>query len=188
MEAQLRWRAFNVAEYHLMEEAGLFRDHPRVELIDGKVLEMSPMGAQDAYCVMVIEQMLHEVVGKRAVISIQIPLRLDDLSEPEPDVAILRPPLRRYRSAIPTAADALLVIEVSETTLAFDRDTKSARYGTAGVPECWIVDLAGDEVLVMRNPCATGYGDIQRARRGDLLPLPGLSGIDVTAAALLGPA
>ncbi|MGH9127922.1 MAG: Uma2 family endonuclease [Acidimicrobiales bacterium] len=184
--AEVRRHPFSVEEYHLMEKAGLFVDRPRVELLDGEVLEMASMGTRHGVCLIRIDSLLHLAVGSDAVITIQIPLRLDDLSEPEPDAAVLRAPTERYDSASPTAADALLVIEVSDTTLAFDRDVKAVRYGSAGIGECWVIDLEGAEVLVHRGPCPTGYSDLHRARRGETLAIPGLTEAGVGAGAEAG--
>lgn len=188
METQLRRRAFSVEEYHLMGEAGLFCGGPRVELLDGEVLEMAAMGSRHVVCVMRLIPLLQDVAGSAAVVSIQLPLRLDNRSEPEPDAALLRAPVGRYDTAIPAAADALLVIEVSDSTLAYDRDVKADHYGAAGIEGCWVVDLEGNEVLVFGGPCAAGYSDLHRAQRGEVLAVPGLPGVTVAVEDLLGPA
>lgn len=185
---EVRRHAFSVDEYHRMEKSGLFVTRPRVELVDGEVLEMAAMGSGHVVCVMELTRLLRDAVGSRAVVSVQLPLRLDDRSEPEPDAALLAAPATRYRSEIPAAEDAFLVIEVSDTTLAFDRDVKTIRYGAAGIAECWVVDLEAGEVLVHRGPGPAGYSKLHRASRGEILAIPGLAGSVLTVSEILGPA
>lgn len=182
-------RPITVDEYHAMGQAGVFRDGERVELLDGHLLPMSPVG--DAH--FVVTNQLVYLLGQAcfretpplAVLSVQNPIRLDDRSEPEPDLALLRPDsLARGRVARPD--DVLLIVEVSDTTLAFDRGVKRARYARAGIPEVWVVSTKGRYVEVARHPDGDEYTEIRRvdaARGQPLVPLalPGLAPIDPDA-------
>ncbi len=167
-------RTFTVDEYHMMAEAGLFDEDSRVELIDGIIVAMSPIGAPHLLCVNRLDALLHRLkIGRDldVMISVQNPLRLGPKQEPEPDVALLRP-FADVR--VPEAADALLVVEVADTTLATDRSVKAPRYAAAGIPEVWIVDLSGEQVEVYRRPGAAGYAEVRTAGPGESLTLAAL--------------
>jgi Uma2 family endonuclease len=178
---------FTVEEWHHMGKTGLFGEDARVELLDGEVIEMAPIGSQHAGCVKYLARALILAAGDRAVVAVQDPVVLDSRSEPQPDVAVLAPRADGYRDAHPVPSEILLLIEVADTSLAFDRDTKARYYGRAGVPECWIVDLAGDQILVMRSPGAAGFTDVRQASRGEQLGVPALPGVVIDVAAVLGP-
>lgn len=161
-------RLFTAEEYHRMGEAGILHDDDRVELIEGEIVEMAPIGSRHFHAVTTFTHVLVKAVGERALVSIQGPLRLSERSEPQPDVVLLR---RRadYRERGPHAEDALLVVEVADTTLGFDRGTKLPLYARAGIPEVWIVDIAGEAVEVYRRPGAGRYRDVERVGRGGRL-------------------
>src|SRR5580700_10549035 len=116
-----------------MGETGLFGEDARLELLDGEVIEMSPIGSPHGGCVKYLTRALIDAVGARAVIGVQDPVFLDDRSEPQPDLAVLAPRADGYRQSHPTPAEILLLIEVSDTTLPYDRDRKAPYYGRAGV-------------------------------------------------------
>ena len=126
--------------------------------------------------------------GDRAIVAIQDPVVLDEHSEPRPDLAILAPRADGYRTSHPGPSEILLLIEVADTTLAFDRDTKAASYARAGVPECWVVDLAGDQILVMRSPGPDGYGEVRIRYRGEQVGVASYPEVAVDVAKVLGPA
>jgi len=134
-------RLFTAEEYHRMGEAGILHDDDRVELIEGEIVEMAPIGSRHFHAVTTLTHALVKAVGERALVSIQGPLRLSERTEPQPDVVLLR---RRadYRARGPHAEDALLVVEVADTTLGYDRGTKLRLYARAAIPEAWIVDMA----------------------------------------------
>jgi Uma2 family endonuclease len=178
---------FTVEEWHRMGEAGLFGDDARMELLDGEVIEMAPIGSRHAGCVKYLARALIVAVGDRAVVAVQDPVVLDSHSEPQPDLAVLAPRADGYRESHPTPSEILLIIEVSDTTLAFDRDIKAPQYARAAVPECWIVDLAGDQVLVMRSPGAGGYSDVRGLYRGETVSSATLGGAAVPVTDVLGP-
>lgn len=179
--------AFTVDEWHRMGDTGLFGEDARMELLDGEVIEMSAISSRHRGCVKFLNRHLVEATGDRAVVGVQDPVTLDTRSEPQPDLAVLAARADGYRRSHPASAETLLIIEVSDTTLAFDRDVKAPLYAASGVRECWIVDLAGDRVLVMRAPAGGGYTDVRAAQRGDHVDMEALAGVVLDVAEILGP-
>ena len=175
-----------VADYHRMGEAGILSEADRVELIEGELVAMSPVGSLHVGTVHALNRLLVRAVGDRGLVSVQSPIRLDDRSEPEPDVAVLRPRADDYRTALPTPPDVLLVIEVSDSTLAYDRTVKAPLYAVHGLPEMWIVDLVGQKVEVHRKPEGGRYTDVSRGGGGDTLGPVLLPGVAVPVTAVLG--
>lgn len=142
----------SVDEFHRMGEAGIFGPADRVELIDGEIIDMSPIGALHAAIVARLASSFSQRLGGAAVVWCQNPVRLDDTSEPEPDIAILRPRADFYTTAHPGPADVLLVIEVADTSLAYDLGTKVPLYARHGIPEVWVTDAATRQTRVFRRP------------------------------------
>jgi Uma2 family endonuclease len=170
-------RPITVTEYHRMGEVGILGERDRVELIEGELVAMSPIGSHHHGTVNQLTHALVHEVGDRAIVSVQGPVRLDDLSEPEPDFALLKPRPDFYRDAHARPTDVLLVIEVADTSLNYDRAVKRMLYARHAIPEFWIVDLTSGEVEVCREPKADGYAAVQRVgREGELEPelLPGV--------------
>ncbi len=157
MSRQLAKRWITVEEYERMGEAGIFRPDDRLELLEGGIFEMSPIGPPHASCVMFLSHLLSRLFGGSLIVSTQNPVRLDDYSEPQPDVMLLRWRDDFYRNAHPTPADVLLVIEVSDTTTESDRSYKIPLYAGAGIPEAWLVNIPGAGVEVYAEPVAGGY-------------------------------
>lgn len=152
----------SVDAFHRMGEAGILGRDDRVELIDGEIIDMSPIGALHAAIVARLASYFSQRVGDKAVVWCQNPLRLDDISEPEPDIAILRPRADFYTTAHPGPADVLLVIEVADTSLAYDLGTKVPLYARHGIPEVWVIDAATRRTSVFRWPT----GDREPGRAG----------------------
>lgn len=142
-----------------MGEAGIFAPETRLELIDGEVIEMSPIGSRHAGAVKFLNTLFVQRAGERALVSVQDPLIVGDYSVPEPDLALLKRHAdnRYYARSHPTAADVLLVVEVADTTLAYDSDVKVPMYARAGVPEVWIVALQDRTIRVFRDPDTGDY-------------------------------
>jgi Uma2 family endonuclease len=178
--------AFTVEEWHHMGDTGLFGEDARMELLDGAVIEMAPIGSRHGGCVNYLARALIMAAGDRAVVAIQNPVVLDEHSEPQPDVSVLAPRVDGYRQSHPTPAEILLVIEVSDTTLAYDRDRKAPYYAVSGVPEFWIVDLERDQILVMRQPTGARYAEFSTHRRGDRVDVGALAGVALDVADVLG--
>jgi Uma2 family endonuclease len=180
--------AFTTDEWHRMGELGLFDDNARVELLDGDVIDMTPIGSRHAGTVNRLNRLLLAAVGNRAVVAPQNPVFLDKRSEPQPDLALLVPRPDDYTLAHAEPAEILLLVEVSDSSLAYDRDRKAPYYAGAGIPECWIVDLNSREVLVLRSPAPTGYQEIRRRHSGERLTVDALDGVAIDVTDLFGPA
>jgi Uma2 family endonuclease len=142
----------SVDAFHRMGETGILGPADRVELIEGEIIDMSPIGVLHAAIVDALVRLFSRCTGESLFIRCQNPLRLDDLSEPEPDVAILRPRADFYTTAHPGPADVLLVIEVADTSLAYDLGTKVPLYARHGIPEVWVIDAATRRTRVFRQP------------------------------------
>lgn len=161
-------RKFTVEEYHRLAEAGILGEDDRVELIDGEIVEMSPIGARHAGAVNRIRYYLTPIeVSGRALISIQNPVRLGDFGEPQPDIALLRPRADFYAAEHPGPEDVLLVIEIAETSADYDRQVKVPLYARWGIPDAWLVDLAQDRIEVYRSPSPEGYREVRVVSRGE---------------------
>ncbi|MDP3938154.1 MAG: Uma2 family endonuclease [Deltaproteobacteria bacterium] len=187
MAMPLAAHRFTVDEYHRMGEAGVFHEDDRVELIDGHVVAMTPIGPAHGGCVNRLTMLFAPpLAGREATLSVQNPLVLAEHQEPQPDVAVLRYRADGYQTGHPRALDTLLVVEVADTSLAYDRDVKLPRYARAAVPEVWLVDLAGDAIVVHREPSPDRYRDIVTLTRGDTLRPLLLPGVAIAAADILG--
>jgi len=180
-----RWR-FTVDDFYRMLEAGILTEDDRVELIDGEIIEMSPIGSRHAACVMRLTLLLTEQLGRTAVVSLQNPLRLSTRTEPLPDVVVLKPRPDFYAESHPGPEDALLVVEISDTTLTYDRRVKLPKYAGAGIPEVWSVNLPKEIVEVYRRPDGGSYSEIAKANRGQTLEATQLPALKVSLDDILG--
>jgi Uma2 family endonuclease len=162
----------SVAEYHRMGEVGILGPELRTELIDGEIIEMPPIGHPYAGTVKLLANRLKELVGADAIVAVQDPVWLDDHSEPIPDIALLRPRADWYRNGHPAPEEVLLLIEVADTSLTYDREVKLPRYARAGIPEVWIVDLGGRQVLIHRCPSGHCYGEVVAPEDLTAIPVP----------------
>lgn len=149
----------SVDAFHRMGETGILGPTDRVELIDGEIIDMSPIGALHAAIVDILARHFGRRAGESVFIRCQNPLRLDDINEPETDIAILRPRADFYTTGHPGPADVLLVIEVSDTSLAYDLGTKVPLYARHGIPEVWVIDAATRRTRVFRQPAGGSYAD-----------------------------
>ena len=169
---------FTVADYYRMADAGLFHEDSRIELIQGQIIDMSPIGAPHVGMVNRLNRLLVPLVGARGIVSVQNPVRLDDGSEPQPDVTILHPRMDEEDAGTPGPADVLLLIEVADSSLGFDQATKLPLYAGAGIREYWIVNLQERAIEVHRDPEGDRYARVRSAGLGeplDILLLPGLT-------------
>ena len=158
---------FSVNDYYRMAETGVFRPEARVELLDGRIIDRSPIGPFHGGLVNRLSRFFHLKAKGRWTVSTQNPLRLDDYSEPEPDIMLLKPAVDDYTTRHPQPNDVLLLIEVSDATLDYDREEKLPAYGRAGVSEVWIVNLNEKIVEAYRDPNFTGYASRAIFRIGD---------------------
>ncbi|MBI2016243.1 MAG: Uma2 family endonuclease [Candidatus Rokubacteria bacterium] len=165
LEEPLVRRRFTREEFHRMGEAGIFTEDDRVELIEGEIVQMSPIGHPHAYSVMMLTNLLITRLGGRALLSPQNPVALSDDTEPLPDIVLIRP-RPGYKETDITPADALLLIEVSDTSLRYDRRVKLRLYARAGIPEYWVVDVGGEAVEIHREPRGDRYERVERVGRG----------------------
>ena len=180
-------RKFTVAEYYRMAEVGILGPEERVELIEGEVLVMAPPGPLHAGNVMRSTEVFAWRRDARFVVQVQNPLRLDDGSEPEPDVMLLRRREDYYTTAHPTPADTLLVMEVADSSLEYDRGAKAHIYGRAGIPQTLVANLPGDCVEGFEEPGPEGYTRHTIYRRGDKIRLVALPDLEVAVEDLLPP-
>lgn len=169
MAAKPARRLFTVAEYYQMGNAGILTEDERVELIEGEIIEMPPIGVGHAYRVDRIMRLFAVAFGDSVHLRGQNPLHLDDRSEPVPDVMLLRPPPESYAAHHPTPQDVLLLIEVSDTTVNFDMQKKLPLYALNAVPEVWIVDINADMVRVYSDANPSGYKLAETKGRGERL-------------------
>ncbi|MDQ6602485.1 MAG: Uma2 family endonuclease [Chloroflexota bacterium] len=167
MAAPTLHRTFTVTEYERMIETGILSENERVELFGGELYRMSPIGARHVHAVNALNDLLWTMIGHAAIISVQNPIRLDDDSMPLPDLAALR--RQNNTDTLPTPADVLLVIEVADSSLAYDRGIKFPRYAAAGIAEAWLIDLAAEIVERHSEPRDGLYRQITLARAGDTL-------------------
>lgn len=175
-----------VSEYERMGENGSFPPDARVELIEGEIIEMSPIGSRHAASVRLLSKTLNGQVGENAIISTQSPIRLSDFSEPQPDVAILKFRQDYYREGHPGPADVLLVIEVADTTVSYDRHTKMPLYARAGIPEALLFNLPDDRLEYFSRPEMGVYQENRILNRGDRFESTSLPGLTLDIEMILG--
>lgn len=171
-----------------MVEAGILQEDDRVELIEGTIVEMSPIGEAHVWCVNRLTQLFGTLQG-RAILQVQSPIRLGLISDPQPDIVLLRWRADLYPpGAPPSPGDVLLVVEVADTSLVYDRDTKIPLYARAGIQEGWLLDIPGRRLIVGREPGPQGYQDtVIFAGAQPLSPLA-FPDVRLTAEELLPPA
>ena len=177
---------FTVDDLERMVRAGILREDARVELIEGELYDMNPIGWAHQACVNRLTELFVRTLHGRAIVQPQGPVRLSERSLPQPDLALLRPRTDFYAHGGPGPADVLLLVEVSDTTLAYDRDVKVPLYARAGIPEVWLVDLAGGQLLVFREPDAGRYRMSAVVRPGEPVSPLAFPDLVVDVAALLG--
>ncbi len=186
MSVQIARRYFTVEEYHRMGEAGIFSEDDRVELIEGEILQMSPIGSRHVACVNRVHEELSSRLHGRAIVSGQNPVVLNDFSEPEPDIAVLRRRDDFYAQALPTATDVLLIIEIADSSVAFDHDIKLPAYARSGIPEVWIADLTAETVEAHTELLNGSYRNVRSYRRGNSITPLHFSDLSIEVASILG--
>jgi Uma2 family endonuclease len=159
-----------VVDFRRMAAAGILDDDDRVELIEGELFDMAPIGSKHASIVDALVELLTLGARGRALVRAQGPLEIPPYSEPLPDVLLLKPRTDRYRDALPQPADVLLIIEVADSTLARDRDLKIPLYSRHGIPESWLVDVQRQVITVYQQPSGEGYRHASEIGAGSLAP------------------
>ena len=167
VEVEVPRRLFTVEEYHRMAEAGIFHPDERVELIEGEIVQMSPIGPRHAGCVINVVRLFVMRLSERAVVSPQNPVVIQPRSEPQPDLLLLRPRAVSYSREHPAPEDVLLAVEVADTTVRYDRLVKSRLYARAGIAEFWLLLAMDGAVEVYRTPGATGYASLMSHGPGE---------------------
>ena len=185
MHVEVTKKFFTVDEYYRMGEAGIF-DDTRVEFIEGEIIEMSPIGTRHVACVDRANALFSKSLADRAIVSVQSSLQLTNYTEPQPDLVILKPRADFYASKKHSPEDTFLVIEVSDTSLRYDRNRKAPLYARSGVPEVWIENLKDNVILVLRDPGPATYSTILTFKRNESLSLLAFPEINFKVDYLLG--
>ena len=165
-EAVAAGRRFTVDEYLAMGAAGILAKEERIELLDGEIIQMAPIGNRHMNSVDWVARLMHPAIGDRAMVRVQGSIQLDDASMPEPDIAVIR--LRSINDLAPVLpSDVYLLVEVADSSLEFDLGEKLARYAAAGIPEVWIANLRAGELVVNTDPEGAAYTNVR------VIPLDG---------------
>ena len=167
MPVQVARRLFTVEEYHRMGDAGILTVNEHLELIEGEILKKVPITSRHAASVRRSSQKFTNVVHGRAIVSVQNPVALNDVSEPEPDLAILKRRDDFYARSHPRPPDILLVIEIAETSVAYEREAKLPVYAGSGVQEVWLADIPAETVTAHTEPANGMYRTVRTYRHGD---------------------
>ena len=171
MVLQLLRHQFTVKQFHQMAESGILSENERLELIRGEMIDMSPIGTRHSGCVLFLSNLLALLLGGLSLINVQNPVELDETSEPQPDIALLKPRADFYRTAHPQPEDIFLLIEVADTTVKYDREVKIPLYAEANIPEVWLLDVNQEVVEVYRNPLQGVYQDVQKLVKNQILSI-----------------
>ncbi|MGI9113425.1 MAG: Uma2 family endonuclease [Chthoniobacterales bacterium] len=177
---------FTVDEFDKLGEAGIFDEDDRVELLDGEIIVMSPIGSQHAGTVMRMLSAFQDQLGKRAVLDPQNPTVLDEFSEAQPDLMVLRPREDFYTTRHPVSNDILLLVEVSDTTLAYDSGPKLQKYAQCEISEVWIVNVTARQIEQFRAPVGKQYSFSEKKERGDDISIAAFPGVFFRVKDLIG--
>ncbi len=186
LPAEVKRHRFTAQEYRAMGDAGVLGEDDRVELVDGEVVDMAPIGGPHLSCVVALTHLLVERSEGRWFVSVQNPVRLGERDEPQPDLSLLRGRPERGAAAPPGPDDVLVVIEVSDTTLSYDRTVKLPLYARAGIPEVWIVDVGARRVEVYAEPGTEGYRASRSFGQGELVVSGAVEGLSLPVGEVLG--
>ena len=174
-----------VSAYHRMGEMGILDVTQRTELIDARIIAMAPIGSEHADWVDRLTRYFIETIPKNITLRPQNPVYLDENNEPAPDIALLRPRRQPYRAAHPHSTDVLLIIEVADTTLSYDRDVKVPIYAQHGIPEVWVVDVVANCLEIHRQPVEGHYRVRLKPRRDETVALSALAEVSVELGRLI---
>ena len=186
MTVQLLRRRFTVHEYHRMGQVGILGEDDRLELLEGEIVEMAPIGSRHQATVNRLTELFSARVGDGALVSVQGPVRLAEDSEPQPDLMLLRRRADFYASAHPGPGDVFLLVEVSDTSTEYDREVKVPLYARYGIAEVWLVGLETETVEVYRGPAAQGYQNVFQSVRGQSLSPEFFPGLELGVGDILG--
>lgn len=179
-------RRFNVDEYYEMARAGILGRDDRVQLIEGEIIEMPAIGNRPAAFVARLTRLLITRLGEAARVRVKSPVRLSEYSEPEPDLAVVKPRSDFYVGAHPVPEDILLLIEVADSTIRFDRSVKIPLYAHSGIPEVWLLNVEREIVEVSRDPARGVYQSVQVHRRGERIDIQAFPELSLAVDEILG--
>ena len=179
-------RRISVYEYHAMGEAGILGMDERVELIDGEIITMSPIGPEHGASVDAGTYFLVSLIGNRAIVRVQGNVRLDEYNEPEPDFTVLKWRDDFYRHQLPGPDDVLLIIEVSDSSLSYDRNRKLALYARFGIPEVWIANIPARVVEVYRDPVDGEYTITRVYQPGEMVSPLAFEDVEMSVSRFIG--
>jgi len=183
---QLKTFRLNISQYHQMNQAGILSEDDRVELVEGELIEMSPIGRRHTACVRRLINILSQLLAELAIVDAQNPIILNNLSEPQPDIALLKPRADFYESGHPQPKDIFLLIEVADSSLEYDRDVKIPLYASSGITEVWLVDIYEQVIIVYRYPTENGYSEIKTLNRGEKMSIQAFPEIHLVVDDILG--
>jgi Uma2 family endonuclease len=185
MESWPRRHRITVDEYHRMAEVGLLAPDARVELIEGEIIDMAPIGNRHMSVVDRLTRLFVLAAGEDAIVRVGGSVRLGRMSEPQPDLIILKPRADFYSDEFASGQETFLVIEVSDTSLRYDREIKMPLYARHGVPEAWIVNLQHELLLVFAEPADGAYRQHRVVERPGRMTLAAMPGLEVDLSSLL---
>jgi Uma2 family endonuclease len=186
MVVQLERKRFTVTDFQQMVDCGILQEDDRCELLNGEIVNRSPIGRRHASKVNRLAQLFHEIARGMLIVSTQNPIELRPFSQPEPDIGLLRWQEDFYESGHPKAKDVYLLIEVADSTLETDRNIKLPLYAQTGIVEVWIVNLQDNVIEVYRQPMETNYTMTQIFTSGQILTIEALPQISIEVNHILG--
>lgn len=186
MTAEVLKRLFTVKQYHRMIETGIIQEGDRVELIRGEIVEKAAITTKHAAGVRRLNRLFYDKFGDRVLVTPQNPVEINQYSEPEPDIGLVKPRKDFYSSAHPTPSDVFLLVEVADSTIRYDRTVKIPLYAENNIVEAWIVDVNAELIEVYRQPSATGYRSLSTYMRGQSIELLAFPGVSISVDELLG--
>jgi Uma2 family endonuclease len=184
--AEPRRHRLTVADYFRMGEVGILAPDARVELIDGEIIDMAPIGSPHVSAVLHLDRLFQEAAKDKAFVLVQSPITLGEHSAPQPDLALLRPRADYYRSSLAGPSDVLLIVEVAQSSLRFDRDNKIPLYARYGIPEVWLVDPQAKRLVRFRNPQQGAYALVDQPDLSSALDVAALPETCLDLNALFG--
>lgn len=186
MAIQLEKRHFTVDEYRVMEETGILHEDDRVELLEGEIVHMTPIGVRHIACVNRLTMLLTGRLGNSVIVSVQNSVVLSEISAPQPDVAVLQPRDDFYSSSYITPAEVLRLVEVADSSIGYDRAYKVPLYARAGIAEVWLVDVQAGTVTAYSQPTPEGYKVVLQAQGDEIIQSESIPTLSVKASEVLG--
>ena len=188
MAVRLKKRPLTTEQFERMIHAGILAEADRLELLDGEIVEMAPIGHRHAWYVNRVADLLYQLAGAEFLVSVQNPVELNATTRPQPDVALVRRRPDVYPHRLPRPEDIVLVVEVADTTAESDRVVNIPLYARAGIPEAWLLDIETDHVDVFRAPGPDAYREVRSVGPGEELSVLALPGLSFAARRIVGAA